>query len=113
MLVCPYLTFPHNFFFHFSQTCVSTRNFLAALPVLSYPITNFDTSISPELHYSDNLSYHYTGGIALAALKRWAEAEEYFEICVTSPGTYPAALQLEALKKLRLVQLISGGKVRF
>jgi COP9 signalosome complex subunit 3 len=62
------------------------------------------------LHYSDNLSYHYTGGIALAALKRWAEAEEYFEICVTSPGTHPAALQLEALKKLRLVQLISGGK---
>jgi COP9 signalosome complex subunit 3 len=94
----------------FMLACVSTRNFLAALPVLSYPITNFDTSISPELHYSDNLSYHYTGGIALAALKRWAEAEEYFEICVTSPGTYPAALQLEALKKLRLVQLISGGK---
>jgi hypothetical protein len=47
----------------------------------------------------------------LAALKRWAEAEEYFEICVTSPGTYPAALQMEALKKLRLVQLISTGKV--
>ena len=90
---------------------MSTRNFLAALPVLSCPITNFDTSISPELHYSDNLSYHYTGGIALAALKRWAEAEEYFEICVTSPGTYPAALQMEALKKLRLVQLISTGKV--
>ena len=47
----------------------------------------------------------------MAALKRWAEAEEYFEICVTSPGTYPAALQMEALKKLRLVQLISTGKV--
>jgi len=29
---------------------------------------------------------------------------------VTSPGTYPAALQMEALKKLRLVQLISTGK---
>ena len=48
----------------------------------------------------------------LAALKRWKEAEEFFEICATSPGNYPAALQMEALKKLRLVQLISTGKVR-
>jgi len=51
--------------------------------------------------------------VALAALKKWKEAEEFFEICVTSPGNYPAALQMEALKKLRLVQLISTGKVRF
>jgi hypothetical protein len=33
----------------------------------------------------------------LAALKKWIrkEAEEFFEICVTSPGNYPAALQIE------------------
>jgi COP9 signalosome complex subunit 3 len=55
--------------------------------------------------------YHYTGGMALAMLKKWKEAEELFEIAVTAPGTYPAALQLEALKKLRLVQLISRGKI--
>ena len=30
---------------------------------------------------------------------------------MTSPGSVPAALQMEALKKLRLVQLISTGKV--
>jgi COP9 signalosome complex subunit 3 len=55
--------------------------------------------------------YHYMGGVVLAVLKKWAEAEEYFEICVTAPGAVPAALQLEALKKLRLVQLISRGEV--
>lgn len=93
---------------------MSTSNFRPALPVLQYPITNIDTTIiSPDLTYNDNLVYHYTGGIALAALKRWKEAEEYFEICATSPGLVPAALQMEALKKLRLVQLISTGKVRF
>jgi hypothetical protein len=64
------------------------------------------------LHYNDNLVYHYTGGIALAALKRWPEAEEFFEICVSSPGQSPAAIQMEALKKLVLVQLISRGNVR-
>ena len=96
------------------QACVSTSNFRPALPVLQYPITNIDTNvISPDLTYNDNLIYHYTGGIALAALKRWKEAEEYFEICATSPGLVPAGLQMEALKKLRLVQLISTGKVSY
>ncbi|TFK31009.1 hypothetical protein BDQ12DRAFT_377887, partial [Crucibulum laeve] len=48
--------------------------------------------------------------IAFGALKRWAEAEDFFEICISIPG-YPSALQLEAVKKLRLVQLISKGKI--
>lgn len=64
-----------------------------------------------DLTYNDNLVYHYAGGVALAALKRWHEAEEFFEICATAPGTAPAAIQYEALKKLTLVQLILYGKV--
>ncbi|KAF9527660.1 hypothetical protein CPB83DRAFT_768181 [Crepidotus variabilis] len=104
-----YLTTIHPIFL---LACTSTHNFTSTLPVLSTPITNIDTAaLSPDLTYSDNLTYHYLGGIALAALKKWKEAEEYFEICVTSPGTVPAALQMEALKKLRLVQLISCGKI--
>ncbi|PPR06466.1 hypothetical protein CVT24_002608 [Panaeolus cyanescens] len=103
-----YLTTIHSIFL---MTCVTTRNFTPALPILAVPITNIDLSLSPDLTYQDNLIYHYTGGIALAALKKWSEAEEYFEICVTSPGNHPAALQFEALKKLRLVQIISKGEV--
>lgn len=49
--------------------------------------------------------------MAFAALKRWEEAEEFFEICVSSPAQVPAAIQLEAYKKLTLVQLISRGAV--
>ncbi|GLB41148.1 putative cop9 signalosome complex subunit 3 [Lyophyllum shimeji] len=90
--------------------CTSTHNYTALLPVLSTPITNIDLAIAPDLSYNDNLIYHYLGGIALAALKRWGPAEEFFEICVSSPGVVPAALQLEALKKLKLVQLIATGK---
>lgn len=91
----------------FRQLCVSTRRFTDALPILQHPITNLDTT---DMSYIDNLIYHYTGGIALAALKMWSKAEEFFEICVTAPGVTPSALQLEALKKMRLVQLISRGK---
>jgi len=44
--------------------------------ILSHPISQ----LGPDLTYNDNLIYHYTGGMVLAALKRWAEADECFEI---------------------------------
>lgn len=89
-----------------------TRHFKAALPVLAVPILHIDSTIA-DLTYNDNLVYHYAGGVALGALKRWKEAEEFFEIVVTAPAQVPAAIQLEALKKLSLVQLILYGKVSF
>ncbi|KAF9457673.1 hypothetical protein BDZ94DRAFT_1338265 [Collybia nuda] len=101
-----YLTTIHPIFV---MACVTSQHYSEALPILQHPITNIDTNLS-DLTYNDNLLYHYTGGIALAALKRWNEAEEFFEICVSSPGSVPAALQLEAFKKLKLVQLISTGQ---
>ncbi|EDR06855.1 uncharacterized protein LACBIDRAFT_328616 [Laccaria bicolor S238N-H82] len=60
---------PHILDLHRSPA--STRN--------ENPIFNVDINIS-DLHYNVDLTYHYAGGIALAALKRWPEAEEYFEI---------------------------------
>ncbi|KAI6041998.1 hypothetical protein EDC04DRAFT_2664219, partial [Pisolithus marmoratus] len=72
----------------FARICVASRAFTAALPVLAHPITTIDLAIS-DLTYNDNLVYHYA-------------AEEYFEICACSPGAVPAAIQLEALKKLVL-----------
>lgn len=100
-----YLTSIHPLFV---LVCVTCQHFAQALPVLQNPIANIDTDLS-DLNYNDNLIYHYAGGIAYAALKRWAEAQEFLEICVSSPGTAPAALQLEALKKLKLIQLIATG----
>lgn len=92
----------------FVSGCVATGHFNVALPVLQTPITEIDSSLS-DLHYNDNLVYHFAGGMAFAALKRWEEAEEFFEICASSPAQVPAAIQLEAYKKLTLVQLISRG----
>ncbi|KAK7063585.1 PCI domain-containing protein [Favolaschia claudopus] len=102
-----YLTAFHHLFL---QACLTANSPAAALPILNHPIANVSTAVS-DLTYNDNLMYHYLGGVVLALLKRWPEAEEYFEICVTAPGAVPAALQFEALKKLRLVQLISRGEV--
>ncbi|KAJ8583470.1 hypothetical protein M405DRAFT_937200 [Rhizopogon salebrosus TDB-379] len=93
----------------FLMTCVATRHFTAAIPVLAHPITTIDLSLS-DLSYHDHLLYHYAGGMALAAQKKWSGAEELFEICASSPGSAASAIQMEALKKLVLVQLIHRGK---
>ncbi|KAF8644186.1 hypothetical protein AX16_008636 [Volvariella volvacea WC 439] len=101
-----YLTTIHPLFV---LHCVISQRYTSTLPILSIPITSIDTNLS-DLTYNDNLLYHYLGGIALAALKKWTEAEEFFEICMSSPGTVASALQLEAFKKLKLIQLISRGE---
>ncbi|KLO09452.1 hypothetical protein SCHPADRAFT_907731 [Schizopora paradoxa] len=65
------------------------------------------------LNYTDHLVYHYAGGLTFAVLNHWAEAEEFFEIVVTAPiQSVPSAIQLEAMKKLALVQLILYGKTK-
>ncbi|PCH44992.1 hypothetical protein WOLCODRAFT_139360 [Wolfiporia cocos MD-104 SS10] len=101
-----YLTTLHPIFL---TACVATKHYTTALPVLTVPITFVDLKVS-GLTYNDNLVYHYAGGVAFGALKRWREAEEFFEICASSPAQVPAAVQLEASKKLVLVQLILYGK---
>ncbi len=104
-----YLTIIHPLFL---LQCASTRSFAYALPLLeNHQITDIALSLSPDLTYLDNLTYHYLAGVTLAALNRWALAEDYFEICITAPahsGTI-SAIQMEALKKLNLVQLIRTG----
>jgi COP9 signalosome complex subunit 3 len=130
--------------------------------VLVVPISQISTTLCPDLHYQDHLIYHYVGGIIFTALKRYAEAAEFFELCASAPvappvgGTSvtrgpsqgplgismggigmgmgmgmgmmmppgagsryinfgssdPSMFQVEAAKKLLLVQLILHGKVR-
>jgi COP9 signalosome complex subunit 3 len=66
------------------------------------------------LNYHVSLNYHYAGAICFAALKRFREAEDFFEIVVSSPAAHtPSALQLDALNKLSLIQLMTYGKVGY
>ncbi|KIK68564.1 hypothetical protein GYMLUDRAFT_36025 [Collybiopsis luxurians FD-317 M1] len=70
----------------------------------SYP----DLTLTPN----DNISYHYLGGIILTKAEHYTTAIDYFETALTSPaalGSPPTGVQLEALKKLRLVQCIALG----
>lgn len=57
--------------------------------MLAVPISQISTTLCPDLRYQDHLAYHYTGGIALAALGRYAEAAEFFELCASAPVATP------------------------
>ncbi|CAE6371019.1 unnamed protein product [Rhizoctonia solani] len=91
--------------------CVQTRHFTTVVPILAGGITEIDTQIS-DVQYTDNLQYHYLGGCIYGALKRFKEAEDFFETTVTAPATVASAIQLEAYKKLGLIQLILYGELR-
>ena len=57
--------------------------------MLTVPISQISTTLCPDLRYHDHLAYHYTGGIVLAALGRYAEAAEFFELCASAPVAGP------------------------
>ncbi|KAF8317096.1 hypothetical protein DL93DRAFT_2134487 [Clavulina sp. PMI_390] len=101
-----YLTTIHPLFL---ASIVETRNFAAAVPILETPITQVDKTVS-DLEYTDVLQYYYLGGVAFAALRRFDKAEEFLETAVSSPAHVPSAIQLEAFKKLTLIQLIRHGR---
>ncbi|CAE6511350.1 unnamed protein product [Rhizoctonia solani] len=103
-----YLTTIHSLLL---MACVQTRHFTTVVPLLAEGITEIDTQIS-DVQYTDNLQYHYLGGCVYAALKRFKEAEDFFETAVTAPATVASAIQLEAYKKLGLIQLILYGELR-
>jgi COP9 signalosome complex subunit 3 len=94
----------------FLIACIRNRHLAPALPLLSTSIEHIDIALS-DLNYNDALQYYYASGVALAMLERWQEAMDSFEIVLGAPGSAPAAIQLEALKKLILVGLVKNGQV--
>ncbi|KAF9008215.1 hypothetical protein BDQ17DRAFT_1349559 [Cyathus striatus] len=88
------------------QTSLTTRVFPPVLPLLS---PNTISDISGDINVIDVLTYFYLGGMILACVQRWEEAEDMMEYVILVPG-YPSAIQLEAVKKHRLFGLIVRGK---
>jgi COP9 signalosome complex subunit 3 len=97
----------------FLNACVRLRLYQVALPILNNRVAQIDKSIYP-ITYLDNLLYHYYGAFIYIALKQWAEAEEFLEMVVAAPisSGVPSAIQMEAMKKLSLVQLIRYGTLK-
>ncbi|KAE8234313.1 hypothetical protein CF326_g646 [Tilletia indica] len=77
---------------------------------LQYPVEDVDQHSSP-LRYSDVLQYFYYAGLIAAKQGHLPSAIDYLEQCVTLPTQAVSAIQVDAYKKLILLQLLQDGKM--
>ncbi|GAA5853546.1 hypothetical protein JCM9279_001309 [Rhodotorula babjevae] len=103
-----YLTPLHSLFL---RVVMASGMYRVARGVLMHDINDIDKQLYP-VRYQDHLLYHYLGGTVLALLGDYARAAELLEICVSAPGSHVSLIQLDAYKKLILVQLVAFGKVQ-
>ncbi|KAI0037165.1 hypothetical protein K488DRAFT_75497 [Vararia minispora EC-137] len=94
---------------HLLVACVSSQHYTPALPIISTPISTISLALCPDLTYNDHVVYHYTAGVAAAALRKWNLAADLLETCASAPAS---AVQIDAMKKLVLVQLVQHGQLR-
>ncbi|BGO95100.1 hypothetical protein NBRC10512_006384 [Rhodotorula toruloides] len=95
----------------FLRCVMASHMYPAAQEVLSRDITDVDKSLFP-IRYQDHLLYHYLGGTILALLGNYARAADLLEICVSAPSSSASLIQIDAYKKLVLVQLLAYGKTQ-
>ena len=79
------------------------RRFLDERPV--FEINPPATTLAP----TDYLRYFYYAGMIAIGLKRYAEALDYLQTCVTASATALSAIAVEAYKKLVLCSLVLRG----
>ncbi|GAA5883758.1 hypothetical protein JCM3774_000581 [Rhodotorula dairenensis] len=103
-----YLTALHPLFL---RVVIASQLYPVAHEVLTSDITDVDKSLFP-IRYQDHLLYHYLGGTILALLGDYARAADLLETCVSAPGSHASMIQVDAHKKLVLVQLLAFGKVQ-
>ncbi|CAD6904605.1 unnamed protein product [Tilletia controversa] len=77
---------------------------------LQYPVEDVD-QLSNPLRYSDVLQYFYYAGLIAAKKGHLPSAIDYLEQCVTLPTQAISAIQVDAYKKLILMQLLQDGKM--
>ncbi|BGP51205.1 hypothetical protein JCM10450v2_007134 [Rhodotorula kratochvilovae] len=103
-----YLTSLHPLFL---RVIMGSGMYGAARELLMHDITDVDKQLYP-VKYQDHLLYHYLGGTILALLGEYTRAAELLEICVSAPGPSVSLIQLDAYKKLVLVQLLAFSKTQ-
>ncbi|POY74772.1 hypothetical protein BMF94_2248 [Rhodotorula taiwanensis] len=101
-----YLTALHPLFL---RVVMDSQLYPAAIEVLQRDITDVDKHLFP-VRYQDHLLYHYLGGTILALMGDYSRAADLLETCVSAPGSHASMMQVDAHKKLLLVQLLAHGK---
>jgi COP9 signalosome complex subunit 3 len=103
-----HLTPQHTLLF---QSCVSSKCYHAAIPVLDNFVYLVDDKIT-GIKSEDTRLYYYYGGICYIALKKWKKAIQFFETVISAPALCASAIMIEGYKKYVLASLIYKGKVK-
>ena len=96
----------------FAYAALQAGNFTPEVQaIIAVPMTDLAPQYFP-IAYQDHLLYHFYAGILAAACGHYDRAIELLELCVSAPTqSIPSAIQIDAYKKLVLIQLIHRGKV--
>lgn len=78
--------------------------------IVRYDIVSADTKVTP-LSYSDILEYFYYSGLICAKLEHLERGIFNLQQCVATPAQAVSAIQIDAYKKLILLQLMEDGDV--
>ncbi|KAK9240606.1 hypothetical protein V1525DRAFT_353046 [Lipomyces kononenkoae] len=87
---------------------LKAKQYKLALQLLKYDVDKFDSAYATA--YQDHLRFHYYGAMVLIGMKQYEKAIEYLSIVLCAPGFPCSMVQIEALKKAILLQLILYGK---
>ncbi|EPQ27487.1 uncharacterized protein PFL1_05025 [Pseudozyma flocculosa PF-1] len=71
---------------------------------------HIDVDVYALPNHTDVLEYFYYSGMILTKLKLHEQAIDSFETCISSPSAAVSAIQMDAYKKLVLVQLLAHGQ---
>lgn len=88
--------------------CLKAKNFRLGGKLVDEKILDIDkskTGITPR----DALLYYFYAGNILVGLKRFKDAERFYETCLSVPAIILSAIMVEAFKRFVLVQLLNHG----
>ncbi|KAH9819083.1 hypothetical protein DFH28DRAFT_63202 [Melampsora americana] len=96
---------------HFQLMKVSlfTRQYKRAIELSNVDLIKVNRKNHP-IDYQDHLLYHYFAGIIQALNKNYKRSIQLLTITVSAPGSFISQIQIEAYKKLILINLLIHSK---
>ncbi|KAJ3214855.1 hypothetical protein HDU67_001120 [Dinochytrium kinnereticum] len=96
--------------FLLARYCLLSKQFNVARSIIDIDISDIKKSRF-ELRIQDYLLYFYYGGIIYTHLKIYTRAQEFFELCFSTPSHAVSLIQIEAYRKCLLMHFIATGDV--
>ncbi|KAJ3322612.1 hypothetical protein HDV06_002826 [Boothiomyces sp. JEL0866] len=88
------------------RLCLETKSYRLATSLLDMPVTYLSEDYGIDA--SNFLLYHYYGGMIYLGLKDYEKAIEFLSVTLYVPGNVISQIQIEAVKKLILISLITN-----